>query len=67
MTVEQRLEVHLLSIVMPLDVPLDAREQLALCAKATRAQRQAAFDRAMTRNPLLLPDEMEAGRKWVEG
>ncbi len=65
MSVDQKLEVHLLHIVAPIGVPLTAKEQLSLCALADRAQRQAAFDRARIKNPLLLPDEELEAERWV--
>lgn len=66
MTVEDKLSVHLLHVVMPLGVPLTAKQQLELCDKADRAQRQAAIDRSRVRSPFLLPDEETEARMWLE-
>lgn len=66
MTVDQKLNVHLEHIVMPLDMPMNAKQILELCDQADYAQRMAAIDRARVKIPFLLPDEEREAQKWAE-
>ena len=65
MDAESKLNVHLEHIVMPLGVPLSAKEVLELCDRADYAQRMAALDRARVKSPFLLPDEERDALRWV--
>lgn len=49
MTVAAKLEVHLEHVMMPIGVPMSAKQVLDLCTMADEAQLRAAVDRA--RNP----------------
>ena len=66
MTVETKLYVHLEHIVLPLGVPLTAKQQLEYCDRADYAQRMAAIDRARIKSPFLLPDEEREAQRWAE-
>ena len=61
-----KLNAHLEHIVMPLGVPMNAKEIQALCDRATYAQRMAAIDRARIRVPFLLPDEERTAQRWAD-
>jgi hypothetical protein len=66
MSIEDKLNVHLEHIVMPEGVPLNAKQVLELCDRATQADRIAALQRARKKNPLILPDEEKAAKRWVD-
>lgn len=67
MTIQDKLRVHLTSIVSPIGVPLTGEMQRELIANSDRSQRQAALDRARQRIPFILPDEETEARMWVDG
>ncbi len=67
MDTETKLNYHLEHIVMPQGVPMDAKQVLDLCDRATKGQRAQAFHRATIHNPLLLMDEFERGQRWISG
>jgi hypothetical protein len=67
MTVEGKLEVHLVHLVAPKGVPLTGRQIQKLCDEATREQREAAYMRSLKHIPFVLEDELEAAKRWVEG
>jgi hypothetical protein len=67
MTIEQKLEVHLLDVVMPIGVRLNADQQLELCRNATLAQRQQALQLSLVHIPYTLEEEMEQAWQWVDG
>lgn len=66
-TIQDKLRVHLTSIVSPIGVPLTGEMQRELIANSDRSQRQAALDRARQRIPFILPDEETEARMWVDG
>lgn len=65
MTVPNKLMVHLEYIVMPLGVPMNAKQIESLCNSATQDQRRAAIDRARIKVPFLLPEEETEAEEWA--
>lgn len=64
MTRAQKLEVHLEMVMwktVPLGTRMNAQQVQALMAQATSEQKQAAYERALVHNPLLLDDERAGG------
>ncbi len=64
MTRETKLQVHLESVIftgLPEGTALNARQILDLMAVATPEQKDLAYQRGLTRIPLLLDDEREGG------
>ena len=59
MTREQKLEFHLQMVILEdrLNTPLNAKQIEAFAASATSDQKERAYKRALTRNPILLEDE----------
>ena len=60
MTREEKLAFHLTMIIWedaPDSAVMNAAEVEALVAAATEAQRQRAYERALTKVPMLLADE----------
>ena len=65
MTVKTKLTVHLETIVMPLGVPMTAKQVTALTDAADEPQRRTAIDRARSRIPFLLPEEETEAEEWA--
>lgn len=65
MDTESKLNAHLEFIVMPIGIPLNAKQILDLCDHADEPQRMAAIDRARVKIPFLLPDEEAEALRWA--
>ena len=64
MTRETKLRVHLEQIILddlPLNTPVNAAQMEGLCSRATAEQKQRAFERALTRGPMLVDEERDPG------
>lgn len=60
MTREEKLGFHLEMVIwedLPEGVPMTAKQIEDLMAKATDDQKRRAYQRALVRSPLLLPEE----------
>lgn len=65
MTLEDKLLVHLETIVTWAGDPLTAKQISALCDAATESQRCQAVALSISHRPLTLADELPAAYKWA--